>query len=186
VLQPFADLPHVRKITVATSPTPVASAATEPRVVGLITNEAEVRALVTDLAAEMSRRSISNVLHPRVVLVISNWDLLQDSYNLWKPLAPFILQGRDLGLHLVVTGSEYSSFASTDMLKMARLERCAIYLGQPAENSTVPTTLGIKLPRQAAQTEMPPGRGYFSLTGQVHLVQFAFVSDDAKCAINPT
>lgn len=180
VLQRFAHLEHVRA-TALTLPA-AGGAAAEQRAVKVITNEQEVRALVTDLAGEMTRRVGSGILGPRIVLVISNWDLLQDTYSLWKPLGTFVMQGRDLGLHLVVTGAEYGGFTSTDMLKMARLERCAIYLGQPSESSTVASTLGIKLPRQAAQLEMPPGRGYLTLQGQVQLVQFALTTSEVHVA----
>ncbi len=175
VLQSIAQLDHVRTLTIPSVAT--AGAQAEQRSVRVITNEQEIRALVTEVAAEMTRRSLRDSAQPRIVLVISNWDLLQDTYSLWKPLAPFVMQGRDLGLHLIVTGAEYGNLVSTDMLKMARLERCAIYLGQPSENSSVPNTLGIKLPRQALQTALPAGRGYFTLQGQVQLVQCALTAE---------
>lgn len=168
-LRPFAALPHARSIVLPGG----GSAHAEQPPITLATSEAEVRALVADLAAEMARRAARGTCSPRIVLAISNWDLLAETAPSWKPLGQWIIQGRDLGLHLVVTGAEFNSFTSTEMLKLARLERCAAFLGTPAETSSVPSTLGLKLPRHAAQRDMPPGRGFLALGGPAQLVQFA-------------
>lgn len=181
VLQRFEHLPHTRQFELEV-PTPTPTSSTkEPRTIRIIKNETELKALVSDiLVPEMRQRSETGDYTPRLVLAISNWDLFQGTeVTQLNALAQFAMQARDLGLHLIITGTEYANMTSSNLLKTARLERCAVYLGMPSESSMVAGNLNIKLQqRQIAHLEMPVGRGFFLRQGQLHLAQFALATPE--------
>ena len=165
-LQPFAALPHTRLL-------PAAAPEQGESPERLITNEQQLKAVVGALVPELNARRELGITAPRLFLVINNWDVFFGTEpSILNALTPFIIQGRDLGFHLITTGIEYNGASSSSFFRMARHDRCVIHLGAVSEQSNVATALGVKLPKIAPDT-LPPGRGYALQQGQWSLVQCA-------------
>ena len=179
-LREFADLPHAQPVQVAHAVPN--SKETVLRPVTLIRNESELQAMVEYLLKEeLPQRSQAGTAKPRLVLAIHNCDLLQGREStLLGQLAPYLIQARDLGLHLFATGVEYGQLASSPLIRSVRTDRNAIYLGMPGESTTIISTFGIKPPRKpAGGLELSYGRGLFLRQGRLHLAQFALSRNDA-------
>jgi len=174
-LDSLATLAHARSIKVAPpSNSIVQNQTTQAAEVAITREQAEVKALIHALEHENQSRSMrrgaGNALH--LLIIINSWDTLYsiDRQELNK-LASLAQRGPERRIHFVVTMSSGRS-PSDALLSVILAERCVAFLGVPQDN-----TLGLKVPRSLAVSEMPPGRGLLMIRGQTSLVQFASEPD---------
>ena len=106
-----------------------------------------------------------------ILLVIDDYEQLN---ALSKPpitdLKDFLLQSRDLRLHILVAGTPSDLGRTDPLLTQVRAGRLGIVLGADPNDQSV---LGVRM------TDMPPGRGFLVRRNQRNLVQFAHLTQDA-------
>ena len=106
-----------------------------------------------------------------ILLIIDDYEqlgaLLKNPLN---DVKEFLLQARDLRLHIVVAGAPGDLGRMDALLGQVRAGRMGIVLGgDPADQAM----LGVRM------SDMPPGRGYLVRRNQRNLVQFAHLMPDA-------
>jgi S-DNA-T family DNA segregation ATPase FtsK/SpoIIIE len=87
------------------------------------------------------------------------------------------MRGSDIGFHVILTATDFSSQSSNQLIKAIRTERCGLFLGKPAEpgNDTPNIAgVGVRWSKTLAKAQFPPGRGLALLRGQQMLVQVAY------------
>ena len=112
---------------------------------------------------------ISNLLlMDPIVLVIDDYDQLGSlSRNPLLDLREFLLQARDLGLYIIITGTPGDITRSDVVLQQVRACRLGMILGaDPSE----PQILGVRM------SDLPPGRGYLVRRNQRRLMQVAHLA----------
>lgn len=104
---------------------------------------------------------------PPLLLIIDDYDQLSTlTKNPLNDLKEFLLQARDLHLHIIVTGTTGDLGRSEILLQQVRACRLGVVLGgDPADSQLLGVRLG----------DLPPGRGYFVRRNTRNLVQFGHV-----------
>jgi DNA segregation ATPase FtsK/SpoIIIE, S-DNA-T family len=112
---------------------------------------------------------ISNLLlMDPIVLVVDDYDQLGSlSKNPLLDLREFLLQARDLGLYIIVTGTPSDITRSDVLLQQIRACRLGVILGADPNE---PQILGVRM------RDLPPGRGYLVRRNQRRLVQVAHLA----------
>ena len=103
-----------------------------------------------------------------IVLVIDDYDQFSIlTKNPLNDLKEFMLQARDLHLHIIMAGAPADLTRSEALLQQVRACRMGVVLGgDPADQPL----LGVRM------SDMPPGRGYIVRRNQKYLVQVANLS----------
>ncbi|GAC1567481.1 MAG: hypothetical protein NVS3B14_13650 [Ktedonobacteraceae bacterium] len=149
---------------------------TEERLVAAIDQlKDELRARTARLQKELELQEdddepVGQNLTP-ILLIIDDYDQLNAlSKNPISDLKEFLLQSRDLHLHIMVAGAPADLGRSDPLLTQARAGRLGIVLGgDPAEQPV----LGVRM------TDMLPGRGFLVRRNQRDLIQFAHLTQDS-------
>ena len=136
----------------------------------------ELRSRMTRLQAELEQQGddddepVGKDFTP-ILLVIDDYDQLNAlSKNPINDLKEFLLQSRDLRLHILVAGGP-SDLSRTDaLLTQVRSGRLGIVLGADPNEAAI---LGLRM------SDMPAGRGYLVRRNQRNLVQFAHLTQEA-------
>jgi S-DNA-T family DNA segregation ATPase FtsK/SpoIIIE len=106
-----------------------------------------------------------------ILLVIDDYEQLNAlSKNPIIDLKEFLLQSRDLRLHVLVAGGPSDLGRTDSLLTQVRAGRLGIVLGADPNDTPI---LGVRM------TDMPPGRGFLVRRNQRNLVQFAHLTQDA-------
>ena len=106
-----------------------------------------------------------------ILLVIDDYEQLNAlSKNPINDLKEFLLQSRDVGLHILVAGSPSDLGRTDPLLTQVRAGRLGIVLGADPNDTPI---LGVRM------SDMPPGRGYLVRRNQRKLVQFAHLTQEA-------
>jgi hypothetical protein len=136
----------------------------------------ELRGRMARLQAELEQQEeeedepVGRDLTP-ILLIIDDYDQLNAlSKNPIADLKEFLLQSRDLRLHILVAGGPSDLGRSDPLLTQVRAGRLGIVLGADPNDQAV---LGVRM------TDMPPGRGFLVRRNQRDLVQFAHLTQDA-------
>jgi S-DNA-T family DNA segregation ATPase FtsK/SpoIIIE len=136
----------------------------------------ELHARMTRLRTELEQQSddddepVGRQFSP-LLLVIDDYEQLTAlSKNPLNDLKEFLMQARDLHLHILVTGSSSDLGRTDPMLTQVRAGRLGIVLGADPNDAPV---LGVRM------SDMPPGRGYLVRRNQRNLVQFAHLTQEA-------
>lgn len=105
-----------------------------------------------------------------ILLIIDDYEQLNAlSRNPINDLKEYLLQSRDLRLHILVAGSSSDLGRTDPLLTQVRAGRLGIVLG--ADPNDVPV-LGVRM------SDMPPGRGFLVHRGRRNLVQFAHLTQE--------
>ena len=135
----------------------------------------ELRSRMTRLKAELEQQEddddepVGKDFTP-ILLMIDDYDQLNAlSRNPINDLKEFLLQSRDLRLHILVAGSPADLGRTDPLLTQVRSGRLGIVLGADPNDSPV---LGVRM------SDMPPGRGYLVRRNQRNLVQFAHLTQE--------
>jgi DNA segregation ATPase FtsK/SpoIIIE, S-DNA-T family len=105
-----------------------------------------------------------------ILLVIDDYEQLNAlSKNPIADLKEFLLQSRDLRLHILVAGGPSDLGRTDPLLTQVRAGRLGIVLGADPNDQPV---LGVRM------TDMPPGRGFLVRRNQRNLAQFAHLTQD--------
>lgn len=106
-----------------------------------------------------------------ILLVIDDYDQLNAlSKNPINDLKEFLLQSRDLRLHILVAGTPSDLGRTDPLLTQVRAGRLGIVLGADPNDASI---LGLRM------SDMPAGRGYLVRRNQRNLVQFAHLTQEA-------
>lgn len=106
-----------------------------------------------------------------ILLVIDDYEQLNAlSKNPINDLKEFLLQSRDLRLHILVAGGPSDLGRTDPLLTQARAGRLGIVLGADPIDAPI---LGMRM------SDMPPGRGYLVRRNARNLVQFAHLTQEA-------
>jgi S-DNA-T family DNA segregation ATPase FtsK/SpoIIIE len=183
-LLPFADLPHTRPwdIEVPIDSIPpwntFSTSKKEASTLRIASNEAELAGLLMALRTKLTERNRTKQKRPRFILIVNDLDLMigkeQEYLSL---LAAFAMRGSEIGLHIILTATDFAAWNSSQLVKAIRTERCSLYLGKPPEMGSDILNVGntgIKWSKAFAKADFPPGRGLALLRGQHMLVQVAF------------
>lgn len=193
----FADSPFVDEWMVKIPDDPVpgafsfANAKGEQRAISLAATEAELAGLCVALRDHLQERVRRGVAAPRLVLAVNDLDLMIGKEQEYLALlAPYAMRGSDIGFHVILTATDFSSWQSNQLVRAVRTERCGLYLGKPAEagndNPNI-AGVGVKWTKTLAKAQFPPGRGLALLRGQQALVQVAWAAPDLLDALrHPT
>jgi S-DNA-T family DNA segregation ATPase FtsK/SpoIIIE len=183
VLRPFApaSIPHTRFY------------ATETAQLSKSLSEGEVFFQQLDRDIQVLKQADMNdqPLPYRIVIAISNIDLLEanDLAHLAK-LSRWVVQGKRLGIHFIITSSDFSSAGSHATFKMLKQERSAVMLGTadiPAAN--IGLSKNLKWP---TNLEAVPGRGFLIEAGSERMLQFWYTDQalldglSASCRRDPS
>lgn len=159
-----------------------AQAKGEQRTVRLAQTEGELAGLCVALRDYLQERTRQGSAGPRLVLAVNDLDLMIGREPEYLALlAPYVMRGSDIGFHVILTATDFSSWQSNQLIKAIRTERCGLYLGKPAEaGSDIPNVagVGVKWSKALATAHFPPGRGLALLRGQQMLVQVAYTAPD--------
>lgn len=164
------------------APTSFANAKGEQRAVTLVTTEAELAGLCMALLDDLQKRVKDGVAEPRLVLAVNDLDLMigrEPEYL--ASLASYAMRGSDIGFHVILAATDFSSLQNNQLVKAIRTERCGLYLGKPVEaGSDMPNIagVGVKWTKTLAKAQFPPGRGLALVRGQQMLVQVALATSD--------
>ena len=105
-----------------------------------------------------------------ILLVIDDYDQLNAlSKNPINDLKEFMLQARDLRLHILVAGGSGDLGRTDSLLTQVRSGRLGVVLGADPNDSPI---LGVRM------SDMPAGRGYLVRRNQRNLVQFAHLTQE--------
>ncbi|HLX56247.1 MAG TPA: type VII secretion protein EssC [Ktedonobacteraceae bacterium] len=100
-----------------------------------------------------------------ILLIIDDYEQLNAlTKNPIVDLKEFLLQSRDLNLHILVAGAPADLGRTDPLLTQARAGRLGVVLGGDPNEQPV---LGVRM------TDMPPGRGFLVRRNKRDLVQFA-------------
>ena len=135
----------------------------------------ELRGRVARLQAEREQQGdeddepVGKDLTP-ILLIIDDYEQLNAlSKNPINDLKEFLLQSRDLRLHIIVAGTPADLGRTDPLLTQVRAGRLGIVLGADPNDQPV---LGLRM------TDLPPGRGFLVRRNQRDLVQFAHLTQD--------
>jgi S-DNA-T family DNA segregation ATPase FtsK/SpoIIIE len=182
--QDILDTPFVPawSIQVPHDPVPMPSSfATvkyDQRDINLAVTEGELAGLCMKLRERLNERVHLGVSRPRLILAVNDLDLMigrEQEYL--AQLASLAMRGSDIGFHVILTATDFSSWQSNQLIKAIRTERCGLFLGKPAEpGSDTPNIagVGVRWSKTLAKAQFPPGRGLALLRGQQMLVQVAY------------
>ncbi len=164
-----------------------ATAKGEQRTVTLAATEGEMVGLCVALRDYLQERTRQRSAGPRLVLVVNDLDLMIGREQEYLALlASYAMRGGDIGFHVILTATDFSSWQGNQLIKAIRTERCGLYLGKPAEaGSDIPNVAGVgaKWLKALAKAQFPPGRGLALLRGQQMLVQVACIAPDTINAL---
>ncbi|HEU0000398.1 MAG TPA: type VII secretion protein EssC [Ktedonobacteraceae bacterium] len=148
----------------------------EKLVAAITTLKEELRARVARLQTELERQDedddepVGGDLAP-ILLVIDDYDQLNAlSRNPINDLKEYLIQSRDLRLHILVAGTSSDLGRTDPLLTQARAGRLGVVLGSDPNDAPI---LGVRM------TDMPPGRGFLVRRNQRNLVQFAHLTQEA-------
>ena len=142
----------------------------EERLIEVVnTLKTELRERVTRLREELEKQSnddeVVGLREKPIVLVIDDYEqfsaLLKNPLN---DLKEFLLQARDLRLHIIVAGNPADLSKGEALLQQVRAGRMGVVLGGDPQDATL---LGVRM------SDMPPGRGYIVRRNKRYLVQVA-------------
>lgn len=133
------------------------------------TLKVELRERVTRLRAELEKQHNDDepvgLQEAPIVLVIDDYEqftaLLKNPLN---DLKEFLLQARDLRLHIIVAGMPGDLTRGDPLLQQVRAGRMGVVLGSDPQDAPL---LGVRM------SDMPPGRGYVVRRNKRYLVQVA-------------
>lgn len=184
----FADSSFADEYTVkipddpVPSPSSFASAKGGQRTITLAATEAELAGLCIALRDHLQKRVQDGVATPRLVLAVNDLDLMIGREQEYLALlASYAMRGSDIGFHVILAATDFSSLQNNQLVKAIRTERCGLYLGKPAEaGSDMPNIagVGVKWTKTLAKAQFPPGRGLALVRGQQMLVQVALATSD--------
>ncbi len=165
VLRPFAKLPHTQAY-ITMSGIGAADDATAEMFCPAVLEQLEAELL------ELKQAELAGVAPPyRIVLAICNIDLLETSeLTQLGRLSRWVVQGRRLGFHVLVSSTDFSAVGSNPMIKMIKHERNVVVLGQQDVNASQ-LGLGTKSLRWPTSVAATPGRGFWINHGSEQLVQ---------------
>lgn len=131
--------------------------------------KAELRERVVRLREELEKQHNDDELvglqEAPIVLVIDDYEqfaaLLKNPLN---DLKEFLLQARDLRLHIIVAGMPADLTRGDILLQQVRAGRMGVVLGSDPQDTPL---LGVRM------SDMPPGRGYVVRRNKRYLVQVA-------------
>jgi hypothetical protein len=147
----------------------------ERLVAAMDTLKEELRARLARLQTELEQQEdddepVGKNLTP-ILLIIDDYDQLNAlSKNPIADLKEFLLQSRDLRLHILVSGGPSDLGRTDPLLTQVRAGRLGIVLGGDPNDAPV---LGVRM------TDMQPGRGFLVRRNQRNLVQFAHLTQEA-------
>jgi S-DNA-T family DNA segregation ATPase FtsK/SpoIIIE len=182
--QDILDTPFVPawSIQVPHDPVPMpssfATARHDQRDINLAVTEGELAGLCMKLRERLNERVYLGVSRPQLILAVNDLDLMigrEQEYL--AQLASLAMRGSDIGFHVILTATDFSSWQSNQLIKAIRTERCGLFLGKPAEaGSDTPNIagVGVRWSKTLAKAQFPPGRGLALLRGQQMLVQVAY------------
>ena len=135
----------------------------------------ELRARATRLHDELEKQEDDDepigVNMPPILLIIDDYDQVSAlTKNPLNDLKEFLLQARDLRLHIIVTGSSADLLRSDMLLPQVRACRMGVILGGDPADSPL---LGVRM------NDLPPGRGYLVRRNQRNLVQVGHLESSA-------
>jgi S-DNA-T family DNA segregation ATPase FtsK/SpoIIIE len=133
------------------------------------TLKVELRERVTRLREELEKQHNDDepvgLQEAPIVLVIDDYEqftaLLKNPLN---DLKEFLLQARDLRLHIIVAGMPADLTRGETLLQQIRAGRMGVVLGSDPQDAPL---LGVRM------SDMPPGRGYVVRRNKRYLVQVA-------------
>lgn len=192
-LSPFCETPFVAEWSVQVPHDPVpmpqsfATARSGQCNIRLAATEGELAGVCMKLREQLNDRIAGGISRPRLILVINDLDLMigREMEYLSQLAAP-AMRGSDIGFHIILTATDFSSWQSNQLIRAIRTERCGLYLGKPPEaGSDTPNIggVGVKWLKTLAKAQFPPGRGLMLRRGQQMLVQVACVGQDTLSAI---
>lgn len=172
-LEPFAQTTYAREWqvivpeTLPQAPSPPSNRSQwkgTRRIIRMATDDTETGALCLALYDELQRRKQTRQQTPRLLLVIEGLDLIttQQEWSYLNLLAPFVMRGSDLGFHVIISATTYSSFSSQGLIKAMSQRQQMIFLGKPA-NPDQEVNVGFKWPKEFAGISFPTGRGVIRL-----------------------
>ena len=136
----------------------------------------ELRSRMTRLKAELEQQeddddeAVGKDFTP-ILLVIDDYEQLNAlTKNPINDLKEFMLQSRDLRLHILVAGSPSDLGRTDPLLTQVRAGRLGVVLGADPNDASV---LGLRM------SDLPAGRGYLVRRNQRNLVQFAHLIQEA-------
>jgi len=160
-------------------PSSFATARHDQRDINLAVTEGELAGLCMRLRERLNERVYLGISRPRLILAVNDLDLMigrEPDYLM--QLASLAMRGSDIGFHVILTATDFSSsWQSNQLIKAIRTERCGLFLGKPAEaGSDTPNiaNVGVRWSKTLAKAQFPPGRGLALLRGQQMLVQVAY------------
>jgi S-DNA-T family DNA segregation ATPase FtsK/SpoIIIE len=160
-------------------PSSFATARHDQRDINLAVTEGELAGLCMRLRERLNERVYLGISRPRLILAVNDLDLMigrEPDYLM--QLASLAMRGSDIGFHVILTATDFSSsWQSNQLIKAIRTERCGLFLGKPAEpGSDTPNIagVGVRWSKTLAKAQFPPGRGLALLRGQQMLVQVAY------------
>jgi len=158
-------------------PTVWAYADTEQRLIAVVdTLKQELRTRVTQMQEELKRMEetddddLSSLRMDPIIILIDDYEQLGAlAKNPLLDLKEFLLQARDLNLHIIVAGSPADIMRSDALLQQVRACRLGLILGADPND---PQILGVRM------SDLPPGRGNLVRRNQRSLIQVAHLASD--------
>ncbi|HEV2660145.1 MAG TPA: FtsK/SpoIIIE domain-containing protein, partial [Ktedonobacteraceae bacterium] len=148
---------------------------TEERLIDVVnTLKQELQARVTQMRAELRRMEeaddddLTNLHMDPIIIAIDDYEQLAAlARNPLLDLREFLLQARDLNLHIIVTGSPADIMRSDALLQQVRACRHGLILGADPNDQQI---LGVRM------SDLPPGRGHLVRRNQRNLIQVAHLA----------
>jgi DNA segregation ATPase FtsK/SpoIIIE, S-DNA-T family len=148
---------------------------TEERLIDVVnTLKQELQTRVTQMRAEFTRMEeaddddLTNLHMDPIIIAIDDYEQLAAlAKNPLLDLREFLLQARDLNLHIIVTGSPADIMRSDALLQQVRACRHGLILGADPNDQQI---LGVRM------SDLPPGRGYLVRRNQRNLIQVAHLA----------
>ncbi len=143
--------------------------------------KAELRVRMARLRQALEEQQEDNdelpdVPMPPLLLMIDDYDQLGIlTKNPLNDLKEFLLQARDLHLHIIIAGTPADLGRSDMLLQQVRACRMGVVLGGDAND---PPLLGVRL------SDLPPGRGYLVRRNTRSLAQFGHVTSQNEAERN--
>jgi len=139
------------------------------------TLKGELRQRMTEFREELERLPDDSEQLPGahmtpIVLMIDDYEQITAlTRNPLNDLKEFLLQSRDLHLHLVVVGTPSDIMRSDPITQQCRMFRTGVILGGDVND---PQVLGVRI------ADRPPGRGHLVRRNQRNIVQVAHLAPD--------
>ncbi len=189
-LQVFAESRFARKWQIKVpDPVPVLSPNQPPPElkgadlsICMATDEGETVGLCVALAKELRDRLEQQRQLPRLVLVVNDIDLMMgQDLNYLGLLTRFARRGSDLGFHMIVTATTFTSLSSNSLIKALLTERYALHLGKPdnpMQDNANMAGIEVKWSKKWSAIPFPPGRGILRTPRGQSIVQVAYTDDE--------